>query len=84
VDGSRSQTSSAASLSRRPPTQHRTLGRLHRRRDPRTSYIDTIQAAGFELDRVRGNNYQFVSERALSACTTYEVESISLAATKRA
>lgn len=51
---------------------------------PRTSYIDTIQAAGFELDRVRGNNYQFVSERALSACTTYEVESISLAATKRA
>ena len=49
---------------------------------PRTSYVDTIQAAGFELDHMRRNDYRFVSERALSACNTYEVESISLIATK--
>jgi len=33
---------------------------------------------------VRTNDYDFVSERALDACSTYGVESISLAAVKRA
>ena len=32
---------------------------------------------------VRKNDYRFVSERALDACSTYEVESISLLARKR-
>ena len=31
---------------------------------------------------MRRNDYRFVSERALDACSTYEVESISLLATK--
>jgi arsenite methyltransferase len=51
---------------------------------PRTNYIDTIQASGFRVSHVRRNNYRFVSERALSACSTYEVQSISLVATKTA
>jgi hypothetical protein len=32
----------------------------------------------------RGNDYDFISERALDACSTYGVESISLAAVKEA
>jgi hypothetical protein len=31
---------------------------------------------------LRRNDYRFISERALDACTTYEVESISLLAAK--
>jgi hypothetical protein len=31
---------------------------------------------------VRKNHYRFISERALEACSTYEVESISLVAVK--
>ena len=49
---------------------------------PRGSYVETIEAAGFEVGRVRTNDYRFLSERALDACSTYEVESISLAAVK--
>jgi arsenite methyltransferase len=47
---------------------------------PRGSYIETIEAAGFEVRNVRENDYRFVSERALDACSTYGVESISLSA----
>jgi SAM-dependent methyltransferase len=47
---------------------------------PRTSYIEAIEAAGFAVADVRSNDYRFVSERALDACSTYAVESISLAA----
>jgi arsenite methyltransferase len=50
---------------------------------PRRSYIETMEAAGFEVGNVRRNDYRFVSERALDACSTYEVESISLAATNK-
>ncbi len=50
---------------------------------PRSSYVDTIESAGFDVGQVRRNDYRFVSERALDACSTYEVQSISLAATKR-
>ena len=39
---------------------------------------------GFEIREIRRNDYRFVSERALDACSTYEVESISLLAIKRA
>ena len=51
---------------------------------PRGSYLDALEANGFELEEIRVNDYRFLSERALDACSTYEVESISLLATKRA
>jgi arsenite methyltransferase len=50
---------------------------------PRTTYVETIQGAGFEVGPVRGNDYRFVSDRALDACSTYEVQSVSLVAVKR-
>jgi SAM-dependent methyltransferase len=49
---------------------------------PHTTYIETIEAAGFHVDQSRRNDYGFISERALDACSTYEVQSISLAAVK--
>jgi arsenite methyltransferase len=49
---------------------------------PRDSYLSTLEAAGFRPGEVRTNDYDFISERALDACSTYGVESISLAATK--
>ena len=49
---------------------------------PRSSYIETIQAAGFDVEQVRPNAYRFVSDRALEACNTYEVQSVSLAAAR--
>jgi arsenite methyltransferase len=49
---------------------------------PRRSYLLALERAGFEVGEVRVNEYDFVSERALDACSTYGVESISLAATK--
>jgi SAM-dependent methyltransferase len=49
---------------------------------PRGDYIDGIQAVGLEVRYIRGNDYRFVSERALTACSTYEVESISLVAAR--
>ncbi len=45
---------------------------------PRKTYLDAIEAEGLEIRDVRKNDYRFVSERALDACSTYEVESISL------
>jgi arsenite methyltransferase len=49
---------------------------------PRTTYLETIEAAGFRIKETRTNDYNFISERALDACSTYGVESISLAAIK--
>ena len=49
---------------------------------PRTSYVETIEAAGFRVEATRTNDYNFISERALDACSTYGVESISLSAVK--
>jgi arsenite methyltransferase len=51
---------------------------------PRRTYVDTLEAAGFRVGEVRTNDYDFISERALDACSTYGVESISLAAVKEA
>jgi arsenite methyltransferase len=51
---------------------------------PRQSYLSTLEAAGFRVEEVRTNDYDFISERALDACSTYGVESISLAAVKDA
>jgi arsenite methyltransferase len=42
--------------------------------------LDTIRAAGFEIDTVRDNDYRFVSDRAVGATTSYGVTSISLLA----
>ena len=47
---------------------------------PQSSYVETIEAAGFTVGEVRRNDYRFISERALDACSTYEVQSISLLA----
>jgi arsenite methyltransferase len=49
---------------------------------PRNAYLDAIEAQGLQVKQVRTNDYRFISERALEACSTYEVESISLVATK--
>jgi ubiquinone/menaquinone biosynthesis C-methylase UbiE len=49
---------------------------------PHRSYLETVQAAGFRVGESRPNDYRFVSERAVDACNTYGVESISLVATK--
>jgi arsenite methyltransferase len=49
---------------------------------PRESYVDAIAEAGFEIRTVRRNDYRFISDRALEACATYEVQSISLLAVK--
>jgi SAM-dependent methyltransferase len=49
---------------------------------PRTNYLDAIEAQGLQVKQVRTNDYRFVSERALDACGTYQVESISLVAVK--
>ncbi len=51
---------------------------------PRTSYAKAIEDVGLNVGEIRGNNYEFVSERALDACSTYEIESVSLVAEKPA
>ena len=48
----------------------------------RDDYIEGIQAQGLRVTTVRPNDYRFISERALDACSTYEVESISLGAVR--
>jgi arsenite methyltransferase len=49
---------------------------------PRTDYLQALEAQGLHVSVVRKNDYRFISERALDACSTYEVESISLVASK--
>jgi arsenite methyltransferase len=49
---------------------------------PRRSYVETIETAGLQVREVRGNDYNFISDRALQACSTYGVESVSLLAVK--
>jgi arsenite methyltransferase len=49
---------------------------------PRRAYLDALAAEGLEVRELRRNDYRFISERALDACMTYEVESISLVAVK--
>jgi SAM-dependent methyltransferase len=47
---------------------------------PATSYVGALERAGFEVVSQRRNDYRFTSERALEACSTYGVESISVSA----
>ena len=49
---------------------------------PRGDYMAAIEAQGFHVNELRTNDYRFTSERALDACSTYEVESISLVAAR--
>jgi len=49
---------------------------------PRQSYLGALEDAGFRVEEVRVNDYDFISERALDACSTYGVESISVGAVK--
>lgn len=49
---------------------------------PRSAYLGALAAHGLEVRELRRNDYRFLSERALEACSTYEVESVSLVATK--
>jgi arsenite methyltransferase len=49
---------------------------------PRSRYLDALEAQGLHVKELRKNDYRFVSERALDACSTYEVESVSLSAVK--
>jgi arsenite methyltransferase len=46
--------------------------------------VQDMESAGFQVGEVRTTDYDFISERALDACSTYGVESISLAAAKTA
>jgi arsenite methyltransferase len=50
---------------------------------PRQSYLEALEANGLEVAEVRRNDYRFLSDRALEACSTYEVESVSLLALRR-
>jgi len=45
-------------------------------------YLQTIESAGFTIDRHRPNAYEFISDQARNASATYGVKSISLLATK--
>ncbi len=45
-------------------------------------YLQAIESAGFSVVTIRVNDYEFISDRARSASTTYGVKSISVLATK--
>jgi arsenite methyltransferase len=49
---------------------------------PRRNYLEAIEARGLHVQHTRRNDYRFISDRALHACNTYEVQSISLVAAK--
>jgi arsenite methyltransferase len=51
---------------------------------PRRNYADAIEQTGLDVREIRENPYRFISERAVDACSTYGVESISLVAHKQA
>ena len=69
---------SGRALKERTQAQRRAVGRLHRRSDPSQHYLEALEAQGLQVKRLRKNDYRFISERALDACSTYDVESISL------
>jgi arsenite methyltransferase len=48
------------------------------------TYRQAVQAAGLRILTVRPNPYQFLSDQARNASTTYGVKSISLLAVKPA
>jgi arsenite methyltransferase len=51
---------------------------------PTSAYLDALATAGFAITARRRNDYTFASKRALDACSTYGVESVSIAAIRDA
>jgi SAM-dependent methyltransferase len=51
---------------------------------PRDHYLQALEAQGLHVKQIRRNDYRFISERAIDACRTYEVQSISLLAARPA
>jgi arsenite methyltransferase len=49
---------------------------------PRHSYFTAVERAGLRVEQARVNDYEFVSQRAIDASSTYDVESVSIAAVK--
>jgi arsenite methyltransferase len=49
---------------------------------PRGAYLDALGDHGLQVQEVRPNDYRFTSERAVGACRTYAVQSISVLAAK--
>jgi arsenite methyltransferase len=49
---------------------------------PLGTYVTALGAHGLEMRELRQNDYRFVSERAVDACRTYAVESVSLVAVR--
>jgi arsenite methyltransferase len=49
---------------------------------PRRNYAEAIEQTGLDVGTIRENDYRFISDRALDACSTYGVESVSLVAEK--
>lgn len=49
---------------------------------PRKNYAEAIAQTGLSVGEIRSNDYEFISDRALDACNTYGVESVSLVARK--
>ena len=47
---------------------------------PRASYQRAMEDAGLRVMATRPNDYRFVSDRALDACSTYSVESVAIVA----
>ena len=45
-------------------------------------YLDALDAHSLRVMEVRRNDYRFTSERAVGACRTYAVQSISVLAAK--
>ncbi len=50
---------------------------------PTAAYRIALFTAGFAITTTRPNDYRFISERALAACSKYGVESTSFAATRQ-
>ena len=49
---------------------------------PRSAYLNALDAHGLRVAEVRRNDYRFTSKRAVGACRTYAVQSISVLAAK--
>jgi arsenite methyltransferase len=47
---------------------------------PRDDYLGALEAHGLQVEQVRRNDYRFISERAIGASRTYDVEAVSLLA----
>ena len=51
---------------------------------PQERYVEAIESVGLQVETVRENVYEFLTERALQACDKYGVVSVSLIARRPA